>query len=343
MKLDDPTIIKSSNELDKSADLDSRLGTDTIALNLDIHHIHVDSKNRDTNVYPNGNYYVLNFTTPIKEVVKVDLVSAKVPNSMYNLNNGSNVFSTYLTQYQNLVPGHYSSCSLVDEMNKHFDIKGERIYYSQFEGKLYYLTNYDGATFEIYSDELAKMFGLESNVTYTVEPLEFPIYDFYYAVKSQKVVDFSLNEYVFLDVEEFRNPFFNTLSSDSAGNMFAVIPMDVVSGQIKTFKETTDYVMTQNTTHRMTLSKLTIRWYDKNFKLLNFQGFDNNGFVLRVYTQRVVNKPKPLKPRYVREIEKREKEKEPPPPPPKIKFGRWAVFAGIIGILFFWYVTKKFT
>ena len=331
-----------TSELDKSFDLDERLGTDTIALDLDIHHIHVESKNRNMNVYPHGNSYVLNFTNPLKEVIKVDLVSAKIPNSMYNLNYGTNVFSTYITSYSNLIPGHYSACSLVDEMNKHFDIKGERIYYSQFEGKLYYLTNYEGGTFTIYSDELSKMFGLESNVTYTVEPLEFPIYDLYYAVKSHKVVDFSLNEYVFLDIEEFRNPFFNTLSSDNAGNMFAVIPMDVVSGQIKTFKETTDYVMTQNTTHRMTLSKLTIRWYDKDFKLINFQGFDNNGFVLRVYTQRIVKKPEKPKLRYIKELEKREKEKEPPPPPKKIKFGRWSVFAAIIGILFFWYVSKKF-
>lgn len=319
--------------------LDERLGT--ISLDLDVHHIHVDSKNRNTNIYPNGNYYVLNFTNPLKEVVKVDLVSAKIPNSMYNLTSGSNVFSTSITQHSNLVPGYYSASTLVDEMNKRLDTNNEMIYYSVFEGKLYYLTNDSTGTFTIYSNELSKMFGLSSNVTHTVEFLETPIFDYYYAVKSTKVVDFSLNEYVFLDIEEFRNPFFNTLSSDSAGNMFAVIPMDVVSGQIKTFKETSDYVMTQNTTHRMTLSKLTIRWYDKDFKLINFQGFDNNGFVLRVYTQRIVNKPKL---QYTKEVEKREKEKEPPPPPkPKIKFGKWAVFAGIVGILFFWYVTKKIT
>lgn len=324
-------------------ELDERLGTDTIALNLDIHHIHVDSKNRNTNVYPYGNSYVLEFTTPLKDVVKVDLVSAKLPNCMYNLNDGSNVFATYRTVSSNLLPGYYSAQTLVEEMNKRIDTNHEQIYYSQFEGKLYYLTDKSDGTFTVYSEELAKMFGIESNVTYTVSHLEVPILDYYYAVKSKKIVDFSLNEYVFLDIEEFRNPFFNTLSSKSAGNMFAVIPVDVVSGQIKTFKETTDYVMTQNTTHRMNLSKLTVRWYDKNFKLINFQGFDNNAFVLRVYTQRIVNKPKKIEEPYIKEIKKREKEKEKPPPPPKMKFGKWAVFAGIIGILFFWYVTKKFT
>jgi hypothetical protein len=36
-----------------------------------------DSKNRD---YPSGNSYVLHLTRPIKNIERVDLVSARVPN-----------------------------------------------------------------------------------------------------------------------------------------------------------------------------------------------------------------------------------------------------------------------
>ena len=38
-----------------------------------------DSKNRDVALYPSGNSYVLHLTRPIKNIERVDLVSARVP------------------------------------------------------------------------------------------------------------------------------------------------------------------------------------------------------------------------------------------------------------------------
>ncbi len=49
-------------ETASSFDLDVR----TTSLDFDIHYVHVDSKNRDMRVYPNGNNYVLHFVTPVK-------------------------------------------------------------------------------------------------------------------------------------------------------------------------------------------------------------------------------------------------------------------------------------
>jgi hypothetical protein len=194
---------------------------------------------------------------------------------------------------------------------------------------------------------MAKMLGFDIDKSYTVTSLNPTVEGFSYGVKSVKVVDFSLNEYVFLDIEEFRTPFTN------AGNMFAVIPMDVSSTQIKTFKENTDYIMSTRLTHQQTVSRLTIHWYDKDLKLLNFQGFDNNGFVLRLHTQRVTE-PEPMNKEperalvdmYIKEIKKRldeeaaQKEKEQKANS-KVKFGKWAVVAAILGILVMWYFTKK--
>jgi hypothetical protein len=41
--------------------------------------VFADSKNRDVALYPTGESYVLHLTTPIKNVSRVDLVSARVP------------------------------------------------------------------------------------------------------------------------------------------------------------------------------------------------------------------------------------------------------------------------
>lgn len=301
--------------------------------------VHVDSKNRDLFRFPYGNTYVLNFVKPISGVVRVDLISARVPNSMYNLTSNTASFTPISIP---LVPGFYSASTLECELNRRLVPETNEIYYAQHEGKFYYLTNDSNATVSTDSEELAKMLGLEQNKTYNVESLPVPINSFYYAVKSEHVVDFSLNEYVFLDIEELRGPHFCDVSGN-AENTFAVIPMDVYSGQVKTFKETSDYVVSRKSSNDfMTLSKLSVRWYDKNLKLLNFQGFENNGFVLRVYTKRVVKEtlpifhdvPLPLPPPPPQHVENKKKKE-------KVTFGKWAVFIGILGVLLFWYTSKK--
>lgn len=305
------------------------------------HIVHVDSKNRNVSLFPHGNSYVVQFTTPLTSVVRADLISARVPNTMYNLTSSTaNLVTSFTTSPFYLEPAFYSASSLECELNKRLSPNDEYVYYSQQEGKFYYLTNDSTSTVVTYSTELAKMLGLTAGKTYTVSSIPVAINTFYYAVKSERVVDFSLNEYVFLDIEEFRGPYFSDPSSNSNGNMFAVIPMDVYSGQIKTFKETSDYVMSRQLTHQMTLSRLTVRWYDKNLNLLNFQGFDNNGFVLRLYIEKVTG-PEPVLP-------KEEPLLLPPPPLPKPQpqkkktmFGKWAVFIGILGVLVFWYTSKK--
>lgn len=310
-----------------------------------VHYIHVDSKNRDTRLFPHGNTYVVSLPHVIKSVTRVDLVTAKVPNSMYNLTNGANVFSTN-TVTVSLNPGFYSAQLLSDEINERLNVN-EAIQYLQYEGKFLYLTNDSTSSITVTSQEMSKMLGLDASKTYTVNALDVAVSGFSYGVKSERVVDFSLNEFVFLDIEEFRTPFFSDASSNTnAGNMFAVIPMDVPSTLVKTFKENTDYVMSQQLTSQQTISKLTVHWYDKNLRHLNFQGFENNGFILRVHTNQVVEDTKEPEKRtiddYIAEIklrlaEEEAKKRKTEELKKKVTFGKWALFLAIFGIFVFWY------
>ena len=56
-----------------------------------VEYIYVDSRTRDSNLFPNGNTYSVYLANPIKNIKSVDLVSASVPNTIYNLTFGSNV------------------------------------------------------------------------------------------------------------------------------------------------------------------------------------------------------------------------------------------------------------
>jgi hypothetical protein len=78
---------------------------------MSTHLLFADSKNRDVKIYPTGSAYTLHLTTPIKDIERVDLVSARVPNTMYNLTSGSNVLAVSSSNVS-LNPGFYSAYGL---------------------------------------------------------------------------------------------------------------------------------------------------------------------------------------------------------------------------------------
>lgn len=305
-----------------------------------VHYIHVDSKNRDANLYPCGNNFVLHLVSSIKNIKKVDLVSAKVPNSMYNLTNGSNVITTSSLTIS-LQPGFYSAQLVEDEINKRLNIR-ERIQYLQNEGKFVYLTNDSTSFITINTKEMASILGFDANTTYSVQPLDVAISGFSYGAKSIRVIDLSLNEFVFLDIEELRTPFFEDaksmpLSGQNVRNMFAAIPMDVPSTHVKTFKENSDFY-TSVTAPVNTLNRLTVHWYDKNLKHLNFQGFENNAFLLRIHTEIQKESEIPVSSRdeidkYIAEVKNKIMHEEPKKEEKKKTLGKWFVFLVIIALI----------
>lgn len=82
---------------------------------------------------------------------------------------------------------------------------------------------------------------------------------------------------------------YQTYQGSTAAASFAMIAMDVPSGTIKTFKESTDYEVTNYYPSRIdSLPRLTIRWLDINGLPVAFNGLENNSFTLRIYSKRHV-------------------------------------------------------
>jgi hypothetical protein len=245
---------------------------------------------------------------------------------MYNLTNGSNIITYEDGTSISILDGFYSGQLLATELGSYFQCL-------QAQGKF----KYNGVqNFMLNTDEISRLLGFDKGVYFPPDSI------------SQRVIDLSLNEYVFLDIEEFRTPFFSDakslpVSGINAGNMFAAIPMDVASTNIKTFKECSDYQVSVDIPPQ-TLSRLTIHWYDKNLVPLNFQGYENNGFILRIHTEKKTDESSMVDVRpaeidaYIEQVKKR---LEPPPPKQKKGIGRWAVFIAIIGIVFAWYMKKR--
>jgi hypothetical protein len=324
--------------------------------------VYVDSTNRDTTIYPNGSSYTLHLTDVVKNVSRVDLVAAKVPNTLYNLTNGSNVLTyTGISGLSNvfLDPGFYSGYGIQTELT---NTSNTRVAY-QFlpdEGRFIVFAA-SPFTFKIHSTELANMLGFVPAVLYTGQPASDdpvyahnPQYAGTHIIKSPQGVDFTVNEFVFLDIQELRTPTMldtksmnnkGTFSGANARRTFAMIQMDVSSGCIKNFKECHDYRISVFYPEPInSLDRLTVTWYDKNGQQLNFEGFDNNAFVLRFYLDN--DRPELPPPPAVPEVEIKRiidaMTALPPKPEPKKKpaLGRWLMYIVIVLLAlwgFHWY------
>jgi len=266
-----------------------------------------DSKNRDKTLYPNGSSYVLHLTRPIKNIERVDLVSARVGNSMYNLTSGSNVLSVSSSNVS-MNPGFYSAYGLATALGA--VTSPVSLDYASDEGHFIF-SSASSFTIYVHSQELATMLGFARGVTHTaaLAGATDPSYAGQYILRSSTLVDLSLNEYIFLDIDELRTPNHvdtgslqgntGTISGSNANRNFAPVIMDVGSGCIKNFHENKDYrVSVEYPEPIASLQRLTVRWVDKSGSPLDFRGWDTNAFVLRIH------------------IKDRNREMDLPPPPP---------------------------
>lgn len=264
-----------------------------------VEYIYVDSRTRDSNLFPYGNTFSVYLTNPLKNISKVDLISAKIPNTMYNLNFGSNVLNFGGTSNLSLVPSFFSASTLSSEITNTGRLpSGMAVYYSTNEGKyIFYSAN--TFTMNVTTTEMALLTGMPYGVVQTASGPVASTDLVYgsnttltgkYYIKSSNVADFSTNEMVFLDIEELRNQKLNlgskitgnTFVNSTASHSFGPITLDVISGSVKTFK-LADYILSIDYPQVISkLSRITVNWRDINGNLLNFNGANNNSFMLRI-------------------------------------------------------------
>jgi hypothetical protein len=292
---------------------------------FEIKTLFVSSENRDTSLFPAGNVYTLHLSNPIKQIKHVELIYASVPNTIYNIINGSNIiaFSNLTTSHENdisklayfsIPAGFYNASGVAYEIQAAVsNITGLSVAYLPNEGK-FMISRPVSTPFSLYipSTELAHVLGF--NMTGTTRPsvnvplpsapgLIVPLYsdnsryiDKHF-IKSDNIVNLVTTEGVFLDIQELRTTenqqavslvgSAGTYDGQTMNRSFGVIPLDVPGGTIKRFKQASDY------TYKVTylypiqrLDRLTISWIDKNGNIIDFNGFNDNSFLLKLYSER---------------------------------------------------------
>ena len=274
---------------------------------MEVRQLFVSSENRDITLYPSGNSYTLHITEPIKDIARVELLYASVPNTLYNLSDvSSNVIQIGSTQF-NIPPGFYGASALATELTYAINTDtGITVQYLASEGKFLF-TRPSGSgsfTITILSTELATMLGMDPTPTTYTAVNTMPYYNSTrylgkYWVKSVRVANLAPNEGIFLDIHELRTMYnedakalvrsgtFITYSGQNVSRTFGMIPMDVTAGAIKHFKKATDYDFAVDYTNPIRkLDRLQIKWVDRRGNQVNFNGLEDNSFMLRFYTLR---------------------------------------------------------
>lgn len=259
--------------------------------------IYIDSRRRSE---PYGNSYTLFIQSPLKNVTKAELVSATVPNTIYNITNGINIFSVNDTSNCSIANGFYSSSSLVSAFKNGVG-EGVELSFICEEGK--FIFHSDAAfTVNVFSTEFSTITGLNKNLLVSnVGTFSNGIYEsssVYFGknfIKSSNVANFkTCGEYIYLDIDELRRPHsidaVNNVYNSQSSTIFAVVPLDVPSGCIKTFKEHTDYSVSVEYPKPIDqIDRLTVRWLDYEGNEVNFNGVDENALILRFYEEKITH------------------------------------------------------
>ena len=283
---------------------------------MEVYNLFVSSENRDVDKYPSGNSYTLHLPTILHNVTRVELLQASVPNSIYNVTDGSNVISVSNVTTSNVtdlnllvkfsIPvGFYDGCGLSTEISAAiYNDTHVQVDYLEHEGKFFFYR--EGLPFTVVANtpEMQNLLKLDvptdSQVPPTVtSPTYTPLfgnnlrYQNKNFVKSSEVVTLHPAEGIFLDIEELRTTFnrdakkleSNTFSGETMTRSFGMIPLDVSSGCIKRFKKANDYDFTVEYSYPIqSLSRLTVNWIDRLGKSVNFNGASDNSFLLRIHT-----------------------------------------------------------
>jgi len=280
---------------------------------METHYLVVNSNLRDTTLYPSGNSYTMHLLNPIEDITRVELIQASVPNVIQNVVDGSNIIQVSNVTTSDLhafsIPsGFYSASGLATEIqNAIYPVSGVQVTYLRDEGKFLFIRSNTQPAFHLQpTTHLATLMGFSDATERTAvnvpdESNTSPSFTLYannerysglYYIKSDRLVNLFADNYIFLDIAELNTVRMqqaqklqaSTFSTTGAQNNFGPIPLDVSSGDVKNFKETSDYIYGVDFDPPISsLSRTTVRWRKSNGFLIDFQGLEQNSFILKIF------------------------------------------------------------
>ena len=280
----------------------------------EIKHVLISSSAREPS--ESGNSYTITLETPVKGVYKAELLYASIPSliidtdgnnviTIINKNSVSNSFS--------IPAGFYGVKNIATAIqNAIKPITGINVSYIDPEGKFIFYNKTDSFTIHAMSSELKSIIGFNSGDHLSVSPPQWnggtelvPLYSNNFAyetdtnayknwIKSDTIANALPEDLLFLDIPELRSPTAWAVpikGSGSGMSPFAIIPVNHISGNYITYQKNSDFdfsIEYPNPIPR--LDRITIRLLTPKNKLIDFNGLDDNYFILKLYTTKMDNR-----------------------------------------------------
>ena len=251
-----------------------------------------------------GESYTVFLQNPVKDIFKAELLYASIPNTILNIIDGTDVI-TVNSNIFSIPKGFYSSSGMATELTQAIGpVSGVTVSFLPNEGLFVFYKAASSFSLTINSIDLSEIVGIPigtySSVAYSTSGgPAYPLYNnnslyatygnFY---KAQSITNAQPIDTILLDIQELRSPtMFTGIASNCYGssgfNPFAVIPVDVVSGNYINFRKGSNFDFDIEYPYPIErLDRLTVRWTDINNKLVNFNQLDDNFFMLRLHTTR---------------------------------------------------------
>lgn len=234
---------------------------------------------------------VMYLQTPLKNVTRAELISASIPNTLFNITGGS-CFQLDSNMYS-ISDGFYSASTLTTSVNQTMNTGPYTFSYLPGEGKCLF-TNSSRFTLSNVSTSFGTVTGffngktIISNLATSQNGWYWPGTSTIYFIKSPNISNFTSTPFVWLDINELRRPDEILAVSNTYGSInstvFATIPLDTSFGSTKFFKSSTDYTSSVEYAKPIDLiDRLTVRWLDNTGSQLNFNGNVTTACIIRFF------------------------------------------------------------
>jgi len=279
----------------------------------------VDSRNRDSELYPSANSFRVHLQQPLREIERIELVNLRMANTRLTISQNVNCISFSSSSIQTsmktftIPQGHYSPSELATEITG--AISGITAATCEWRADLgRFLFSREQATtdaffLQVNTDELRQILGFSTGGLYESQdvpsaPRADVIFQLFsnndiYANRrillSEQLSNYDQAGYVFLDIEELRNIRVESAGKlDSSGNViggggrlcFAPVLLNADPGGFQEFRENSDCLMSIDFDPVVArLDRLSVRLRDQAGDLIDFRGRDTVAFCLRTYTR----------------------------------------------------------
>lgn len=227
----------------------------------------INSKDR---IQGDSNQFSITLPAPYNNVRAIELLSAYIPNTVYNINSSNNTIifnegGSNLTA--TLTVGAYSIYDLITELETQLDAAGANTYTVTYNVKTFRLTITSTANYTIINSPLLYTIGFEPKL---VAGLSFTAN---YAVRLQ------IPKSYMIQIQELSNDFARSTASNVYANF--IITSQINTSDIDYHFQKTHYNVFENSNLK-TLTRLSISLFDDTGALLDLNGSDWS-FQLKFY------------------------------------------------------------